>query len=539
MVFSGTVNSDFLKLVTYAEGDKANLIDYSAQDFDTLKAALISYVKSVYPLDYTNFAESDLGMMLIELVAYMGSVMSFKADLLANENYIRTARNRNNVKKLLELVGVRLKGPISAASNAKLTLDSAPWTTTSDYLTILPSQRVKQISSPEDGEPLVYTLYKIDSNGIVELDNSDASILLYEVEATDYNASLPLTAKIFENLVLLEGSFVKESGSFLSPDSIKQIRLSKSPVVEKSIQAFVTGKQDTSGVYTEVNNLYFASGANSKVFQVLSTDNYESTILFGDGIIGKSPSVGDSYTVTYRVGGGTRGNIKKEVINTRLSVIRAPGNVDYQGNLENSSQATGGADAESVEHAKKYAPLTFRRQDRLVTVDDYNTFANNFISTYGSLGKATAATRRAYGSANIIDIFVLERANDLQLRKATPTFKKQLLDAINEKKMLTDEPVIVDGLIRTLDLVMTIHIEKKYQGNEDLIKNKARTAILSYFNADVNDFGKGLISSDLVNLLFSVPEIRFATIDNLPASVRIDFNEILQLNNLTVNCVVV
>lgn len=538
MVFSGTVNSDFLKLVTIPEEVKATLINYSAQDFESLKQSLISYIKSVYPLDYNNFAESDLGMMLIELVAYMGSVMSFKADLLANENYIRTARNRNNIKKLLELIGVRIKGPISSAANAKITLAEAPWSVSSDYISIKPEQRIKQITSPEDGEPLVFTLYKINTAGLVDLDNNDGNIVLYEAEASDYDEDLPLTAKVFENLVILEGSLVKEQGVFISPDTIKQIKLSKSPVVEGSVQVFITGKTSTSGAYDEVNNLFFASGSNSKVFQIATNDNYEATILFGDGIVGLSPTVGDSYTILYRIGGGSRGNIKREILNTPITVNKN-GVTEYTGTLENTSQATGGSNAESIEHVKKYAPLTFRRQDRIVTVDDFNTFANTFISNYGSTGKATAAVRRAYGSANIIDIFVLEKASDLQLRKATPTFKKQLLDAINEKKMLTDEVVIVDGLIRTMDLVITINIEKKYQGIEDLIKTKATNTLTSFFNVDNNYFGKKLVTSDLVNALFDVEEIRFATVDNFPQVVQIDFNEILQLNNLTINCVVI
>lgn len=539
MVFSGTVNSDFLKLVPIKELQKSTLINYSAQDFDSLKASLIDYVKAVYPLDYNNFSESDLGMMLLELVAYMGAVISLKGDLLANENYLRTARNRNNIRKLLELIGVRMKGPISAAANAKLTLDSAPWTLSTDYITIPTDQRVRQITSPEDGELLTFTLYKVGNDGLVDLVNTEGDLILYESEASDYDSNNIGTANVLENLVLLEGSLIKEEGVFVSPDSIKKITLSKSPVVERSIEVFITGQSGTSGVYTQVDNIYFASGANSKVFQVLSNDNFESTIVFGDGAIGTSPGIGDSYTIFYRVGGGTRGNISREFLNVPMTVTKYPGGTTFNGTLENSSQGTGGANAETVEHAKRYAPYTFRRQDRIVTIDDFNSFANTFISTYGTVGKATAATRRAYGSANIIDVYVLEKANDLQLRKATPTFKKQLLDAINEKKMLTDEVVIVDGLIRTLDLVVTIRIDKRQQGNESNIKTKAKNAIVAYFNVDNNDFGKGLLTSDLVNALFDIDEIRYATVDNFPQEVQIDFNEILQLNNLTINCVVI
>ena len=538
MVFSGTVNSDFLKLVGTPEGNRSDLINYTANDFYSLKNALINYIKSVYPLDYNNFVESDLGIMLLELVAYMGAVTSLKSDLLVNENFIRTARNRNNIKKLLELIGVRMKGPISAAANAKITLATAPWSVSSDYVEIQFSDRVKQITSPEDGGALTYTLYKVGTNGLVDLANSTGNILLNLTEATDF-PSVSGQARVFDNLVILEGAFVREQGTFTSPDSIKSITLSKSPVVEQSVQVFVNGNSGTSGVYSQVENVYFASGSNSKIFQLISNENFAATVVFGDDTLGLSPVVGDTYTLFYRVGGGTRGNIQKEILNTPATLTKMPGAVSVNGTLENTSQGTGGSDAETVEHAKRYAPLTFRRQDRIVTLEDFRTFANTFISQYGSTGKATASVRRAYGSANIIDIYVLEKASTTQLRKATPTFKNQLLNAIAEKKMLTDEVIIVDGLIRTVDLVVSLRIDKKFQGNEELIKLKARDKILSYFNVDNNDFGKSLIANNLIRSLFDISEIRFSTIDNYNQFIPIDFNEIIQLNNLTLNCILI
>ena len=112
MNFSGTVSSDFMKLVQMPENKKANLINFAATDFLSIKTSLINYIKAVYPLDYQYFVESDLGMMFIELIAYQGAVMSMKADMLANENFLMTASQRSSVKKLLQLIGVRMRGPL-------------------------------------------------------------------------------------------------------------------------------------------------------------------------------------------------------------------------------------------------------------------------------------------------------------------------------------------------------------------------------------------------------------------------------------------
>ena len=121
--FQGTVASDFLKLGQIPEFKKPNLIDFTGTDFISIKNNLLNYIQAVYPLDYGNFSESDLGIMLVELVAYMGAVMSMKADMLANENYLLTVQNRNNLNKILQLLGVSLKGPLSAVAQAQYSLN--------------------------------------------------------------------------------------------------------------------------------------------------------------------------------------------------------------------------------------------------------------------------------------------------------------------------------------------------------------------------------------------------------------------------------
>lgn len=534
MVFKGTVSSDFLKLVRVEDAQKNSLINFAASDFVTLRQSLIDYIKAVYPLEYNYFSESDLGMMLVELVAYMGHVMSYKADYLANENFIRTARSRESVKKLLELIGIRMKGPIAAACDAKITIDGSPsWGPTS-FLRIPAANRVISVDSPEDGFPVNYTLYRVAADGDIDLANSSGDIVIYTDDPGRSSNS------VVSSLLLLEGNMIVESGQFADTEALKSVVLQGKPVIEGSVQAFITGQSSTSGQYKQVENLFFASSGDDKIFQVLSTEDYGATVVFGDNNLGKVPAIGDSYTVIYRTGGGTRGNISTSLINTNIQgeFYNTPATnppTQFQIVLENTSKGTGGADAETVEHAKRYGPLMFRSQDRLVTLSDFKAFVNSYISSYGSVGKATAVTRRAFSSANIIDIYVLEKSNNIQLRKATPEYKRQIAEAIQEKKMLTDEVVIVDGLIRTLDLIVTIRLDNKYQPIENTIKNRASQKIQEHFNVDNNDFGKEFNPQELLYKIFEVDEVRFATVDNAPQPIKVGFNEIVQLNNFTLN----
>lgn len=527
VVFSGTVDSDFLKLLPSELDNKQRLIDYSASDFETLRQTLLKYVQATFPLDYNNFESSDFGVLLVELMAAVGHIQSNKSDYLANENYIGTARSRDSVKRLLEVIGVRMKGPISAAANASLTYNVITETSPSSMIVTAPN-RVVTISSPEDGGTLTYTLYKVNSDGTVDL-NDTSEDLEFSVSAVGNNVTVT-------DAVLLEGALVVETGTFTGPEAIKTINLSQFPYVEKSAQVYLTGDSDTEGVYKEEDNIYFASGQGDKVFQVATDEQFKASIIFGDDTIGKSPAIGDNYVVTYRVGGGTRGNLAESIINapiTASSIGTTTESVEVT--VENTSIATGGRNAESIAQAKRYAPLYFRTQDRLVTLQDFKAFANSFASNYGSTGKATASVRRAFSSANIIDLFVLERASDNQLRRATQEYKRQLLGALESKKMLTDEIVVVDGLIRTLDLVVTITLDEKFRRSEGQLIQSARRSILNYMNMDNTDFAEPFVPQDLIRILLEdETNIRYAEVNNVDNPIKVGFNEIIQLNNLAI-----
>jgi hypothetical protein len=132
-------------------------------------------------------------------------------------------------------------------------------------------------------------------------------------------------------------------------------------------------------------------------------------------------------------------------------------------------------------------------------------------------------------------LFVLERASNNQLRRATQEYKRQLIEAIDPKKMLTDEIVVVDGLIRTLDLVVTINLDEKFRRSESQLIQSARRSILNYMNIDNTDFSEPFVPQDLVRVLLEDDtNIRYAQVDNIEKPIKVGFNEIIQLNNLVI-----
>lgn len=533
MSFSGTVDSDFMKLREIPENRRPELINFAAADFESIRESLLAYITAVYPEDFNNFYSSELGMMLVELISYMGAVTSFKADALANECYISTVKNRENLRKMLSLVGVSLKGPGSASAKGQITWASPTGPAAGDVasITIENAERIVSVASPLDGAPVTYTLYKLGSNNAIEnIQNNSDSLVLSGSEAANSASS------IYSNLALVEGTLVRETGSFGPTQQIKSISLAEGPVIEKSVRVFVEANDaaatDATGPYLQVDSLFSASGAADRIFQVVYGSNANATVVFGDGSHSQNPPQNATYAVTYRVGGGDRGNLVRGAINSSLK--------DSNGNqwrLENLTDMTGGMDAETAAHVKRFGPYTFKTQDRLVTLEDYIAFGNRFYSSLGSTGKVTAVTREGFSSANIIDLFVLEKATSMQVQKASPTFKKDLLDDIHAKKMLTDHIVVNDGVVRTLDLTITLKVDKEYKEIEESIKRKVAIQVMSFFGVDNMNFGKDFLKVELERKIFQMAEVRFAMIDNIPDIVSVDHNEIIQLNNFSLNIV--
>lgn len=516
--FDGTVTSDFLKFGQIKDTNKNSLIDYTATDFDSFKSSLLKYIKAVLPFSYSNFVESDYGVQMAELVAYIAAILSNKVDLLANNLYLETSVNRNSTQRLLQLIGVSMHGPTSSKASGKVVINSGSELSTGESAVISQADRTLNLTG-RDNAAVQFTLYKAESNGNIRLYDED--IELTYAESTG--------GQTFTNLILLEGKLVESVGAFSRTQNIQTIELTDPSIIEGSISV-----SSGDGVFDEIKNIYLASGGTDLVFQKVYKDDNSVTLIFGDGVNAQAPAPGGDYRVLYRVGGGERGNIVKEAINKTIPLVKT-GSISIQGTLTNSTAAAGGFESETVEHAKRYSPGVFAAQYRAVTPEDYAALSNDFVSTAGITGKAMPVLRTNGAAANIIDIYTLEKATTFHLQRASFAFKNELYTYLNDFKMMTDEIVILDGVVRTVDLVVTVFIDSNRKRFEEEIKRKTATAIQNYFTIDSRDFGEGLSLGELTAEVLRVPEVRFFKVDNLNGDVSINFNEVIQLNNLELN----
>ena len=80
-------------------------ISYQAYDYDTIRAALVEYVKINFPENFNDYIESSEFIAIIELLAYLSQSLAFRMDINTRENFLETAERRDSVFKLARMLG--------------------------------------------------------------------------------------------------------------------------------------------------------------------------------------------------------------------------------------------------------------------------------------------------------------------------------------------------------------------------------------------------------------------------------------------------
>mgnify|MGYP001163554657 CR=1 FL=1 len=95
---------------TYGKNDfKESNVNYLNKDFQSLKSSLMSYAKSYFPNTYRDFNETSPGMMLLEMNAYVGDVLSFYIDQQYREMLLPLSEERRNIINLAKMFGYKVK----------------------------------------------------------------------------------------------------------------------------------------------------------------------------------------------------------------------------------------------------------------------------------------------------------------------------------------------------------------------------------------------------------------------------------------------
>ncbi len=91
------------------------IIDYVTKDYEGYRQAMLNQIPLLLP-NWTDRSESDFGVALIELFAYVADILSYYQDRVANESYLATATQRRSVTELLRLIDYQIDPGLSATA---------------------------------------------------------------------------------------------------------------------------------------------------------------------------------------------------------------------------------------------------------------------------------------------------------------------------------------------------------------------------------------------------------------------------------------
>jgi hypothetical protein len=494
-------------------------LQYTHQDYWSLLARAMELVRQKYGKDFNEFQESSLAMMLIDLWAFMADQLSFKIDQIANELFIDTVTETVNAMRLARLVGFRPTPPLPARAMFSATLNHP---LTYD----LPLQTPVLISFlPTDGgTEKVMELFSADHNGNPVFGSPIV---------------IPASKMHTNNIVGIEGK-THSTRHVATGRPYQRYMLGIRNVLWGSVRVEVDGT-----AWSEVE--HFTDSQPRQEFRVEYNKEWRATVFFGNNDAGLIPPKGSNIVITYRVGGGTSGNVVTGAINKTVSIHSPETGHTLTCQVQNYTKGEGGYDGDTIEDIRRKLPLYLKTQGRAVTGFDYKALVDNFATPFnGAVGKSTAVLRQAGCAGNIIDIYILARDGSHGLIPPSAGLKAELSEEIVKKKMFTDLICLRDGEVVEVDIQLNCVLDRVHRSQEANLKERVARRLSAFFSLISWEFGQSLRDNDLIKALSDIKEIEqievaFTSVNSIEQGlgtttvITPKFNEIIRPDNVVVD----
>jgi hypothetical protein len=424
-------------------------IDYTDKDFASLRRALLELARYRLP-EWTDRSPADLGVLLVDLMAYAGDVVLYYQDRIASESFLHTATERRSVLHLLRLIGYELGGP--AVASAGLTLVFR-----------------------EDGATIP----------------SGAQFATADGQAFEYlGPALTVAGRDYDGLPVRHGRSVAPTVLGASTGEPGQaFALPESPAIADSIDIDV---DEGAGFVRWERREHLLGGGDAREFAVRLDETGAASVVFGDGVFGRVPT--GIVRAAYRVGGGVIGNVgANTIVQARTSIAGLDA-------VTNPAPASGGAEAETIEHAVRFGPLAFRSGERAVTEADFVALAHRA----GGVAKVRARSR----GWNRIDLYVAPEGP--VAAPAPDDLKRRLVAFFAERRMVGTEVFIKDPDVVEIDIAVAVLSEHNH--DPAAVRARAEAAVRDLLAFANVDFARPLYLSKVYEAVEALPGVFAATV---------------------------
>ena len=341
-------------------------INFKDIDYKGIKESLTEFLQSSDEFKDANFEGSFLSH-LVNMFAYTGAIMGNYANSSANEQYISNCNLYETGNMLARLVGYKPHGFVASKTSVVIEPDF-------DSMGI-----EDNISSYEGWTAIISENVQFASNtsnernkSLVFTNTSDALINIKDpASSSDENVN-----KV--SLELIQG--VPLSIEYVSDGEDLQSFEIPNPYIDwKEVKVYVMNDGNEEERWENAVT-WFHNGPNDKIFVPFINEKGLLEILFAEGSFGLVPPSGKKIRIEYVATSGSDGKISAGTISNVTDSIYFvnPNNqldtIEGKFTVVQASESTDGSNIETLDRIKKFAPLYYGIQNRLVTEEDYSTF---------------------------------------------------------------------------------------------------------------------------------------------------------------------
>lgn len=249
--------------------------------------------------------------------------------------------------------------------------------------------------------------------------------------------------------------------------------------------------------WNEADNL-LTLGPADRGYITRTDDDDQTTVIFGTGEHGlRVPSGTANVKAVYRSGTGRPGNVAATQISQLATQPLGAKSVI------NPLPATGGADRDSRDQARRNVPLAVLALDRLVSVEDYADFAR----TYAGIGKASSV-RLSDGRQLIVHVTIAGK-DDIPIDQNSDLYRNLVL-ALQQSG---DPHQPLQVALRTLELlVISAGVKVQTGYTWESVAANLRSALLDFLSFDRRELGQTAFLSEAISVMQQVAGVQYVNV---------------------------